>query len=126
MSFIVEAIPLPFVNNTAKMTLTLTPKPTQSHFEYCANITNLCFWNTASYKISESNANDSQVIGALGPDFNALFCPGYKINYNLLNGEFVKFDFPCFVYTFFLFCICSYRFTDGSQKHCVYENACRS
>lgn len=55
--------------------------------EYCEDIENLCFWNSASYKISESNADDSQTIGSLGPDFNAVLCPGYNINYKLLNGK---------------------------------------
>lgn len=54
---------------------------------------NLCFWNSASYKISESNADDSQTIGLLGPEYNALLCPAYKVNYKLLNGKFNKFNF---------------------------------
>lgn len=60
---------------------------TSSLAHYCQNVTNLCFWESVSYKIAENSVAWNQSVGDLGPDMHTYLCPDYFVKYVLLNGK---------------------------------------
>lgn len=76
--------------SSAKMTLKIRTQPVRTMAEYCENISNLCFWETAAYKIAENSVEWNQSVGDLGPNIHKYLCPEYSVKYVLLNGETLK------------------------------------
>lgn len=69
------------------MTLKIRALPVKSLAEYCENVTNICFWESVSYRIAENSVDWNQSVGDLGPNIHTYLCPDYSVKYVLLNGK---------------------------------------